>query len=153
MFCVIEFEDKAGGGLAIVHQNWMTPRKHEVFWPPYKSHSSFQRALKRGENAGDDWTLYKVKRTFYQTGEFEFRFRNIPKIDFEWKWKSIKYWVFNSLVWSRFAMIKCDIYIYEYTVNFPGKHTPVKGWHFLANMVSTLLLACASVCKFLLCWL
>lgn len=48
MYNIVEFDEAAGGGLAIVHAKWLTPREKEVFWPPYKEHGKFNRALKNG---------------------------------------------------------------------------------------------------------
>lgn len=69
MFVVVEFEEGSGGGLAIVHSLWLTPRKKEVFWPPYKDNGQYIRALKRGEESTDTWTLYTISRIFYEDGK------------------------------------------------------------------------------------
>ncbi|KAJ8951015.1 hypothetical protein NQ318_006400 [Aromia moschata] len=47
-FVLIEFSASEGGGISIVHNEWMSPRKTEVYWPPYKEQSQFNRALKKG---------------------------------------------------------------------------------------------------------
>lgn len=61
MYSVVEFDQGAGGGLAIVHANWLTPRKKEVFWPPYKEHGRFNRALKKGEEINTNtWDIYGI---------------------------------------------------------------------------------------------
>lgn len=71
MFELIEFEESSGGGLSIVHRKWMTPRKTEVFWPPYKEElSRYNKAVKQGELVDEDkWQLYKIKRCFYSCGK------------------------------------------------------------------------------------
>lgn len=69
-FIGAEFEEKDGGGVELIHSNWCTPRKKEVFWPPYKTKSQFQAALKKGVNPDEnDWKLYSINRIFFSTGE------------------------------------------------------------------------------------
>ncbi|XP_050502349.1 uncharacterized protein LOC126881809 isoform X3 [Diabrotica virgifera virgifera] len=70
-FVLIEFDDKDAGSVAVVHQNWLTPRKKEVFWPPYKTQGLYDKALKKGENCREDWQLFKVKRIFRYYESFE----------------------------------------------------------------------------------
>ena len=61
MYQVIEFEEKDGGGVGVVHSSWVTPRKKEVFWPPLKDSLAFSRVLKRGEKFDENtWTLYAI---------------------------------------------------------------------------------------------
>lgn len=73
-YCGIEFyndtDDKENnGGIAIVHMKWLTPRKKEVIWPPYKTTSRFNKALISGEEPNENsWQLYCVKRIFFQCG-------------------------------------------------------------------------------------
>lgn len=31
--------------IALVHCSWFTPRKKEVWWPPYKTGAQFKKAL------------------------------------------------------------------------------------------------------------
>lgn len=70
MFAVIEFAPEQGGGISIINTNWLTPRKKEVFWPPYKEQSQFVKSVKRNEQINpDSWTLYQVQRIFYETGK------------------------------------------------------------------------------------
>lgn len=66
IYKIIEFSDN--GGVAVVLSNWMTPRKTEVFWPPYKDQLSFDRALQNQESTGDSWKLFHVARVFCETG-------------------------------------------------------------------------------------
>jgi len=71
MYNIIEFDQAAGGGLAIVHAKWLTPRKKEVFWPPYKDSGIFKRALKKGEEVNEKtWHIYGIDRSFYETGKY-----------------------------------------------------------------------------------
>lgn len=44
MFNLIEFEDN--GGLAVVCDHWLTPRKKEVFWPPVKEQRLYNKIVK-----------------------------------------------------------------------------------------------------------
>lgn len=63
----VPFSKIDGGGLAMIHQNWLKSRKSEVFWPPYKNETNYNRALKRGEEAGQDWVKYKLTNIFYSS--------------------------------------------------------------------------------------
>lgn len=69
MFAIVEFAVKQGGCLSVVNSNWLTPRKKEVFWPPYKNNQQFVKALKNSENIiTETWKLYKIRKIFYETG-------------------------------------------------------------------------------------
>ncbi|CAH0561685.1 unnamed protein product [Brassicogethes aeneus] len=68
-FLLVEFLGNKEGKLAVVHDNWMTPFKTQVFWPPYKQKSQFNKALLKGEEAKDTWELFKIKRCFYTSDE------------------------------------------------------------------------------------
>lgn len=54
MFTLIQFDDNDGANLAVVSTNWLTPRKKEVFWPPYKNNTSFNKALKKHEEVNEE---------------------------------------------------------------------------------------------------
>lgn len=71
MFAVVEFdEEAAGGGLSVINTKWLTPRKKEVFWPPYKENNQFVRAVKRSEDINTEtWSVYRLSRIFYETGK------------------------------------------------------------------------------------
>lgn len=66
MYYVIEFEDNA---LGIVRDSWMTPRKKECLWPPYKIASKFNKCLLSQDPPDENWPLYGIKRIMYETGE------------------------------------------------------------------------------------
>lgn len=66
----MEFSESAGGGLAVVHEGWFTPRKTEILWPPLKDVVSFNKLLKKGQHPEDTWKLYGVARTFYKSGMY-----------------------------------------------------------------------------------
>lgn len=36
MFLIVELNKSSGGGLGIVREEWLTPRKKECFWPLFK---------------------------------------------------------------------------------------------------------------------
>lgn len=68
MFMVVEFEEGEGGGIAIVRNSWLTPRKKEVFWPPHKQSSQFTKTLMQDDPIDPEtWSIYKIKRCFYET--------------------------------------------------------------------------------------
>lgn len=70
-YCGIEFYNNSidNGEIAIVHLKWLTPRKKEVLWPPYKMTSRFNKALISGEEPDENsWQLYCVKRLFFECG-------------------------------------------------------------------------------------
>ncbi|CAH1111589.1 unnamed protein product [Psylliodes chrysocephalus] len=71
MYLVIQFSDECGGGLALIHRKWLTPRKRRVYWPPYKELNTFNKSLKNGEEVNESWSLYGVKRIFYETDDLE----------------------------------------------------------------------------------
>lgn len=67
-FCSDENEE-GGGGLGVVHKSWLIPLKKESFWPRHiKLQHLFDKCLKKGEEPGDQWLLYKIKRVFFETG-------------------------------------------------------------------------------------
>lgn len=66
IFVGVEFVANDGGGVGLVHHTWLTPRKKEVWWPPYKQQASFQKALKKGEVPTETtWNLCGVARSFF----------------------------------------------------------------------------------------
>ncbi|GBL68463.1 hypothetical protein AVEN_163343-1, partial [Araneus ventricosus] len=69
MFHVVEFTKSSGGGLGIVREEWLTPRKKECFWPPFKHADKFNKCLTSGQDITDDWTLFPIDRIFYSTGD------------------------------------------------------------------------------------
>ncbi|KAK4885823.1 hypothetical protein RN001_002094 [Aquatica leii] len=70
-YSVVEFTDADGGGLALVNCKWFTPQKKEVFWPPYKNPSLFNKALKNGESPEISWKSYSIKRNYYQSSNYD----------------------------------------------------------------------------------
>lgn len=68
----MQFDELSGGNLAVISNNWLTPRKKEVFWPLYKNVAAFNKALKKHEDVDEDtWTLYNVHRLFYETSKYK----------------------------------------------------------------------------------
>lgn len=71
-YCLVEFKPTKfdNGGLAVVCQTWLTPRKNESFWPPHKNRDAYFRALREKLNPEEDsWKLFPVERLFYETGK------------------------------------------------------------------------------------
>lgn len=67
-YVVIEFSD--GGGVAVVRNIWLTPRKKEVFWPPMKDQRTFDKILEKTVHADTEkWKLYPIQRCLFETGE------------------------------------------------------------------------------------
>ncbi|KAK9659695.1 hypothetical protein QE152_g41622, partial [Popillia japonica] len=54
LFVGIEFSEKEGGGIALVLRSWLTPRKKQVFWPPYKAQEEYNKALKNQQSCDPD---------------------------------------------------------------------------------------------------
>ncbi|KAF2892269.1 hypothetical protein ILUMI_13910 [Ignelater luminosus] len=71
MFAVIEFDESCGAGVAVVRNEWLTPRKRECFWPPHKDSSKFQKIIKQGSDITETWQLYSVSRVFYETADYD----------------------------------------------------------------------------------
>lgn len=68
-YVIVQFDEKDGGSISVVHKTWLTPRKTEVYWPPYKKQSRFERALLKAEPVDmKKWELFKIKRTFCALG-------------------------------------------------------------------------------------
>lgn len=72
-YVVVEFdvndENGGGGSVAAVHSAWLTPLKKEVFWPPYKEQTKFDKALRTGETVDTEkWSLHGIRRIFYSSG-------------------------------------------------------------------------------------
>lgn len=71
MFKVVEFEDSGdGGGLSVIREEWLTPRKKECLWPPFKVASKYNKCLATNTVPSDDWTIYPIKRILYETSKF-----------------------------------------------------------------------------------
>ncbi|XP_076286657.1 uncharacterized protein LOC143212129 [Lasioglossum baleicum] len=43
--------------------------KKECLWPPFKLMAKFNRALQGGILPDDNWTLYDIRRVFYETDD------------------------------------------------------------------------------------
>jgi hypothetical protein len=70
MYVVAEEDsEEAAGGIVILSSNWLTPKKAEALWPAVKNQAVFNKLLKNHESPGEDWTLIKIKRKFYECGE------------------------------------------------------------------------------------
>jgi len=75
-FVEVEFCTEAGddGSLAIVHSQWLTPRKQEVLWPPVKTQDNFNKLLKKRETPTEKWQIYKIKKVLFTTGKTNITF-------------------------------------------------------------------------------
>ncbi|XP_028151515.2 uncharacterized protein LOC114344889 [Diabrotica virgifera virgifera] len=68
-YMIVEFED---GSVGTVLEEWLTPDKNEVYWPPYEEKFSFHRALSRKEAVNlSTWSLFPVKRCLYKTDNLQ----------------------------------------------------------------------------------
>lgn len=70
---VVEFDDDddgngCNGGLGLVRDEWITPRKKESFWPPYKLSSQYNRSLAEGHQPDEKWKLFPIRKIFYSSG-------------------------------------------------------------------------------------
>lgn len=73
MFAVVEFCDTQGRGLAVINSQWLTPRKHEVYWPPIKDSVQFNKAVRSLNQCidVDTWIPYKLSKIFYTTDDYD----------------------------------------------------------------------------------
>ncbi|XP_039300049.1 uncharacterized protein LOC120355564 [Nilaparvata lugens] len=66
MYAVIEFGGSEENQTAVVREEWLTPAKKEVFWPPFKVSTQFHKALVEGATPDEKkWTLFPVRRCLY----------------------------------------------------------------------------------------
>lgn len=69
MYTIVEFKESDGGGIAIVNNSWLTPRKRRVFWPPTKEQKHFDKLVQSSEEIDEKiWKLYHIERCHYETG-------------------------------------------------------------------------------------
>lgn len=66
MYSVVEFTTE--GSVSVIRTEWITPKKNEVFWPPEKDPSKFEKLLTKGKEITSEWKLYDINRKFYATG-------------------------------------------------------------------------------------
>jgi len=68
-FATDDSAEQVSGEIALIHCTWLTPRKKEVWWPPYKTSVRFKKALLVGEEPKENtWTLCQVERIFFSYG-------------------------------------------------------------------------------------
>ncbi|XP_029171348.1 uncharacterized protein LOC114940763 [Nylanderia fulva] len=68
--------------IALVHCSWLTPRKKEVWWPPYKTGAQFKKALFREEKPKDQtWTLYGIKQILFSCDEYQKASKKLKKCE------------------------------------------------------------------------
>lgn len=70
MFHVIEFFEDEGGGISVIREEWLTPRKKHCMWPPHKLPNKFNKCLDGSIEVDESWRIFKVKRIFYKTGTY-----------------------------------------------------------------------------------
>ena len=69
MFHVVELPEGDKKLVSVIHSHWLTPRKEEVYWPPYKTQNKFNSSLRVGEEPDEDsWALHSVSKILYATG-------------------------------------------------------------------------------------
>ncbi|KAF5306087.1 hypothetical protein FQA39_LY09065 [Lamprigera yunnana] len=66
MYKVVCFKDLS---VAIIREEWLTPRKTETFWPPYKHSVDYQRCLSGKEVVNDKWPIYNIIKHYYATDD------------------------------------------------------------------------------------
>lgn len=66
MFSVLVF--KKDNSLGIVREEWLTPKKKETFWPPYKNSDDYKKCL-HGKIKLDEkkWPLHAIKKIYCTT--------------------------------------------------------------------------------------
>ncbi|KAL1509930.1 hypothetical protein ABEB36_004594 [Hypothenemus hampei] len=69
MYSVIEFNQNCGGGLGVINESWLTPRKKQTFWPPLKNQKLFNKCLANKAEADENWPIYDIERHYYRTSE------------------------------------------------------------------------------------
>lgn len=67
MFNVVEFDENDGGGVAVIRDEWLTPRKIHCMWPPKAT--NYNRCINGSIVPDDAWTLFRIRRVFYTTGK------------------------------------------------------------------------------------
>lgn len=67
-FVIVEWQDE--GGISLINEKWLTPKKKEVLWPPHKKSSTFNKALKEHESPDETWEIHAIKRCMYQSGMY-----------------------------------------------------------------------------------
>ncbi|KAK4886796.1 hypothetical protein RN001_003067 [Aquatica leii] len=70
------------GGLAVVHEKWLTPRKTEVYWPPCKQQHDYDKLLKCGDEPKDHWQLFSISKLYFESDNFEVARKKIKKLEF-----------------------------------------------------------------------
>ncbi|KAK4878757.1 hypothetical protein RN001_011263 [Aquatica leii] len=70
------------GGLAVVHEKWLTPRKTEVYWPPCKQQHDYDKLLKCGDEPKHHWQLFSISKLYFESDNFEVARKKIKKLEF-----------------------------------------------------------------------
>ncbi|KAB0790670.1 hypothetical protein PPYR_09372 [Photinus pyralis] len=81
-FIGIEFDNDAVDEIAVVHSTWMSPHKKHVWWPPYKSSKTLNKALSCGEEPDENtWVAYAVKRKFFECDALEKSLKKLQRCE------------------------------------------------------------------------
>ncbi|KAI4455712.1 hypothetical protein MML48_9g00016783 [Holotrichia oblita] len=82
-FCGVSFNDDDENAIAIINAKWLTPLKREAFWPPYKYQNQYEKAIKNSEEPKEGvWTLYKIKKIYFELDDFDQAKRKLRKLEF-----------------------------------------------------------------------
>ncbi|XP_071577263.1 uncharacterized protein [Temnothorax nylanderi] len=77
-----DLDEQESGAIALVHCTWLTPRKKEVWWPPYKTSARFKKALSVGEEPKEDaWKLCYVQRIFFSYDDLDKANKKLKKCE------------------------------------------------------------------------
>ncbi|VEN53678.1 unnamed protein product [Callosobruchus maculatus] len=80
-YLLVEFDD---GGIAVVAKSKLMPRKKQVFWPPVKQQTNFDRYVKDLIEADTgNWRPFVIKRLFHETDDFEKAQKKLKQVQFQ----------------------------------------------------------------------
>ncbi|KAL1488600.1 hypothetical protein ABEB36_014404 [Hypothenemus hampei] len=77
MYNVIEFTKNCGGGLGVINETWLTPRRKQCFWPPFKNQKMFNKCLANKDEPEENWQIYDIERHYYQTCDLDIALRKL----------------------------------------------------------------------------
>lgn len=61
----VQFEEQGRAVICIISSNWLTPKKQQTLWPPYKKQYQYEQSLKKGETPSSGWTLHKIEKVLF----------------------------------------------------------------------------------------
>ncbi|XP_061710095.1 uncharacterized protein LOC133519912 isoform X2 [Cydia pomonella] len=80
-YSVIQFSDQDGGSISIVKNQWITPRRREVFWPPVKGSKAFEKVLADTKTPDEKWKRYAIQRVFCETDDIDKAKRKLKLVE------------------------------------------------------------------------